>query len=104
MDLCKRKNEDKLWIDEIAAMQAFSQPAFPYSETSGIILAGEDNETNGNAQASRSDSSTSQGSLDNIQGMVCEFSNICYTLAHCNSIYVPLPPRLLISLKTSSCI
>lgn len=67
VDLCKRKNEDKLWIDEIAAMQAFSQPAFPYSETSGIILAGEDNETNGNAQASRSDSTTSQGSLDNIQ-------------------------------------
>ncbi|KAA0064348.1 COP1-interacting protein 7, putative isoform 1 [Cucumis melo var. makuwa] len=67
VDLCKRKNEDKLWIDEIAAMQAFSQPAFPYSETSGIILAGEDNETNGNAQASRSDSTASQGSLDNNQ-------------------------------------
>lgn len=69
MDLCKQKNEDKHWIDEIAAMQAFSQPAFPYSETSGIVLAGEDNETNVNAQAPRSDSTASQGSLDNNQGM-----------------------------------
>ncbi|KAG7024854.1 hypothetical protein SDJN02_13673 [Cucurbita argyrosperma subsp. argyrosperma] len=67
MDLCKQKNEDKHWIDEIAAMQAFSQPAFPYSETSGIVLAGEDNETNVNAQAPRSDSTASQGSLDNNQ-------------------------------------
>lgn len=70
MDLCKRKNEDKLWIDEVTAMQAFSQPAFPYSETSGIILAGEDNDPNINVQASRSDSTASQGSLDNNQGMV----------------------------------
>ncbi|XP_022981312.1 COP1-interacting protein 7-like isoform X1 [Cucurbita maxima] len=67
MDLCKRKNEDKLWIDEIAAMQAFSQPAFSYSETSGIVLAGEENESNVNAHVSKSDSSASQGSSENNQ-------------------------------------
>lgn len=44
MDLCKKKNEDALWMDEIAAMQAFSQPELPYIATSGIILAGEDND------------------------------------------------------------
>ena len=70
MDLCKRKNEDKRWIDEIAAMQAFSQPAFSYSETSGIVLAGEDNESNVNAHVSKSDSSASQGSSENNQGMI----------------------------------
>lgn len=44
MDLCKEKNEDALWMDEIAAMQAFSQPELPYIATSGIVLAGEDND------------------------------------------------------------
>ncbi|KAL6538357.1 COP1-interacting protein 7 [Orobanche gracilis] len=38
MELCKKKNEDKIWMDEVAAMQA------SYMGTSGIILAGESND------------------------------------------------------------
>ncbi|KAK3424295.1 hypothetical protein EUGRSUZ_F01094 [Eucalyptus grandis] len=43
MNLCKEKNEDRLWMDEIAAMQALSRPDLPYIATSGIILANEEN-------------------------------------------------------------
>lgn len=43
MHLCKEKNEDRLWMDEIAAMQALSRPDLPYLATSGIVLAGEEN-------------------------------------------------------------
>ncbi|XP_058779890.1 COP1-interacting protein 7-like [Vicia villosa] len=45
LELCKQKNEDKLWMDEIAAMQVSSQPVLPYLRTSGIVLAGEDEST-----------------------------------------------------------
>ncbi|XP_074319398.1 COP1-interacting protein 7-like [Silene latifolia] len=41
-DLCKNKNEDRLWVDEIAAMQAIMQPNLSLIGTSGIVLAGED--------------------------------------------------------------
>ena len=86
INLCKKKNEDRLWVDEIAAMQACSQQELPYLGTSGIILAGEDLETsqnlminvhpnglsNGkqNGSMDASDSTASHGSLDNSQGMV----------------------------------
>ncbi|KAL5538699.1 hypothetical protein UlMin_044812 [Ulmus minor] len=77
IELCKQKNEDRLWIDELAAMQACAQPVMPYLGTSGIILAGEDNDPqnltininqngkpNGSFDASISDSTISNGSLD----------------------------------------
>ncbi|KAK7324594.1 hypothetical protein VNO77_28285 [Canavalia gladiata] len=67
LELCKQKNEDKLWIDEIAAMQASSQAELPYLRTSGIILAGEDDTTsklNGLADASISESTPSHASLE----------------------------------------
>ncbi|KAJ7981700.1 COP1-interacting protein [Quillaja saponaria] len=82
LDLCKQKNEDGLWIDEIAAMQACAQPELPYLGTSGIILANDDNsptgnlminvnqnrfsngKQNGSVDASVSDSTASHGSLD----------------------------------------
>ncbi|KAF5461007.1 hypothetical protein F2P56_020836 [Juglans regia] len=82
IDLCKKKNEDRLWVDEIAAMQASSHSELPYLGTSGIILAGEDpddnqnlminvhpnslsgGKQNGSADASVSDSTASHGSLD----------------------------------------
>jgi hypothetical protein len=89
IDLCKKKNEDRLWVDEIAAMQqVFSQPELPYLGTSGIMLAGEDHENsqnitinvqpnslssgkqNGSVDASVSDSTGSHGSLEGSQGMV----------------------------------
>ncbi|KAI4322911.1 hypothetical protein L6164_022561 [Bauhinia variegata] len=56
LDLWKQKNEDRFWIDEIAAMQACAQPELAYIRTSGIILAGEDN--------GPSESTASHASLD----------------------------------------
>ncbi|XVE50336.1 hypothetical protein DITRI_Ditri01bG0154100 [Diplodiscus trichospermus] len=44
IDLCKRKNEDRLWMAELAAMQAFPRPDLSYHGTSGIILTGEEND------------------------------------------------------------
>lgn len=54
--LCKKKNEDKRWMDEIAAMQANARPDLPYLATSGIILAGED--------IDRSDSGSGENNQD----------------------------------------
>lgn len=74
MELCNKKNNDGLWMDEIAAMQ-------------GFLLAGEDNDhsrefminvhngglsggkQNGSIDAA-SDSTLSHGSLETNQGMV----------------------------------
>ncbi|GAV89675.1 hypothetical protein CFOL_v3_33089 [Cephalotus follicularis] len=76
MELCKKKNEDRLWMDEIAAMQAFSRAELPYMGTSGIILAGEENDPGQNLMINvggkqnsvvdplASDSTPSQGSSD----------------------------------------
>ncbi|PNX55728.1 putative TIR resistance protein, partial [Trifolium pratense] len=67
LELCKQKNEDKLWMDEIAAMQVSSQAVLPYLRTSGIILAGEDDsgsKLNGLGDASISGSTPSHASLD----------------------------------------
>lgn len=71
-------------MDELAAMQACPQPVMPYLETSGIILAGEDNDPththnlminvnqngkpNGTLDTSVSDSTVSHGSMDANQG------------------------------------
>lgn len=84
IELCKQKNDDRLWMDELAAMQACPQPVMPYLENSGIILAGEDTDPTqtmmininqrgkpiGALDTSISDSTTSHGSLDANQGMV----------------------------------
>ncbi|MED6160651.1 COP1-interacting protein 7 [Stylosanthes scabra] len=73
LDLCKQKNEDKLWMDEIAAMQASSQPVLPYLRTSGIILAGEDDvssKLNGSGDAAISESTPSHASFDMSQDNV----------------------------------
>ncbi|GAB4846376.1 COP1-interacting protein 7 [Ancistrocladus abbreviatus] len=76
MELCKKKNEDRLWRDEIAAMQACPQPEFAYIGTSGIILAGEENDPSQNfislssgkpsgaTDVSVSDSTNSHGSSE----------------------------------------
>ncbi|XP_072987656.1 COP1-interacting protein 7-like [Typha latifolia] len=40
-DLCKKKEKDKSWIDELAAMEAYSQPEGSYFGTSGIMLTSE---------------------------------------------------------------
>ncbi|KAL6999474.1 COP1-interacting protein 7 [Sarracenia purpurea var. burkii] len=70
MELCKKKNDDRLWMDELAVMQAYCHSEFPYVGNSGIILAGEDNDhsqgnmINGSIDASTSDSTVSHGNLD----------------------------------------
>ncbi|KAJ4828457.1 hypothetical protein Tsubulata_005683 [Turnera subulata] len=72
IELCKKKNQDRLWMDEIAAMQA-SRLELTYVGTSGIVLAGEENyppQLGGlsvgkqNGSIDTSDSATSLGSLD----------------------------------------
>lgn len=63
MNLCKEKNEDGLWMDEIAAMQALSRPDLPYLPTSGIILAAEENGL-GSIQDSGPSSEITNGSTD----------------------------------------
>lgn len=97
LELIKQKNEDRLWIDEIAAMQAHSRPELPYLRTSGIILAGEDNDAggkqNGFVDASVSESTPSHASLDINQGIFsvllpncvhnqCKISLVSVSLLH----------------------
>jgi len=96
LELCKQKNEDKLWMDEIAAMQVSSQPVLPYLRTSGIILAGEDDsgsKINGVGDASVSDSTPSHASLDIGQGKL---------LSGCNTFLYMLADRLCIRLRLHS--
>ncbi|XP_022715919.1 COP1-interacting protein 7 isoform X2 [Durio zibethinus] len=38
-DLCKKKHADRLWMEELAAVEACSQSEMPLSGTSGIVLA-----------------------------------------------------------------
>lgn len=78
VELCEKTNQDRLWMDEIAAVQA-SRMELPYIRTSGIVLASEESylsqfsglsggKQNGSIDVSVSDSSL--GSLDVNQGMV----------------------------------
>ena len=60
-------------MEEIAAMQASSQPVLPYLRTSGIILAGEDDassKVNGLVDAYISESTPSHASFDMSHGIV----------------------------------
>ncbi|CAN1147206.1 COP1-interacting protein 7 [Linum perenne] len=69
MELCKKKNQDRLWVDEIVAMQA-AQLELPSLRSSGIILAGEESYPSQlsavrlNGSNDVSDSATSIGSVD----------------------------------------
>ncbi|TYH92321.1 hypothetical protein ES332_A13G174400v1 [Gossypium tomentosum] len=63
MELCKRKNENRLWMAEVAAMQACPRPDLSYFGTSGIVLAGEENDPNQNLMMSLS-STKQNGSAD----------------------------------------
>lgn len=66
MDLCKRKNEDRMWVDQITAMQAFPRPELSFMGDSGIILAGEENDNV--KQGNNSMDAMSQGSFETSQG------------------------------------
>uniref|UniRef100_A0A1J3HMK6 COP1-interacting protein 7 n=1 Tax=Noccaea caerulescens TaxID=107243 RepID=A0A1J3HMK6_NOCCA len=65
VDLCKRKNEDRMWVDQITAMQAFPRPELSFMGDSGIILAGEENDTN--VKNGNSMDASSQGSFETSQ-------------------------------------
>jgi len=87
-ELCKKKHSDGLWMDELAAMQASSQPDLPFLASSGVILACESTPlshnnmlnsqsngisavrlvSNGSLDAS-SDSSASQANSDTVKGI-----------------------------------
>ncbi|XP_019193025.1 PREDICTED: uncharacterized protein LOC109187300 [Ipomoea nil] len=42
LELCNKKSNDGIWLDEVAAMQACTPSEFSYFEKSGIAIAGED--------------------------------------------------------------
>lgn len=43
IELCKKKNNDGLWMDELAAMAAYPPSELAYTGTSGILIATESN-------------------------------------------------------------
>ncbi|XP_013600782.1 PREDICTED: muscle M-line assembly protein unc-89 [Brassica oleracea var. oleracea] len=65
VDLCKRKNEDRMWVDQITAMQAFPRPELSFMGDSGIILAGEENDI---VKQGNNMDAMSQGSFETSQG------------------------------------
>ncbi|XP_019086390.1 PREDICTED: uncharacterized protein LOC104717493 isoform X2 [Camelina sativa] len=69
MDLCKRKNEDRMWVDQITAMQAFPRPELSFMGDSGIVLAGEENDLLNATNLKRGNSmdASSQGSFETNQ-------------------------------------
>ncbi|XP_008226668.1 PREDICTED: uncharacterized protein LOC103326239 [Prunus mume] len=72
INLYKQKNEDRLWMEEIAAMQACAHPELPYLGTSGIILAGEDNDPNQNLMINVNHSTLSVGKNGSLDTSVSE--------------------------------
>ncbi|XP_010245324.1 PREDICTED: uncharacterized protein LOC104588898 [Nelumbo nucifera] len=62
-ELCNRKHDDGLWMDELAAMEACPQPELPYLGTSGIILTTESNNL-GQGIMSNIQNGFSNGQLD----------------------------------------
>lgn len=70
MDLCKRKNEDRMWVDQITAMQAFPRPELTFMGDSGIVLAGEENHLLNatNVKHGNNMDTSSQGSFETGQG------------------------------------
>lgn len=70
VDLCKRKNEDRMWVDQITAMQAFPRPELSFMGDSGIVLAGEENDLLNatNVKHGNSMDASSQGSFETSQG------------------------------------
>ncbi|CAA2995811.1 Hypothetical predicted protein [Olea europaea subsp. europaea] len=49
-ELYKQKHSDNQWMDELAAVQAYSIPALSFMGTSGIMVAGENNHKSGNSE------------------------------------------------------
>ncbi|CAN4104159.1 unnamed protein product [Withania somnifera] len=66
MELCNKKRDDGIWIDEVAALQAYS-PEFSYFGRSGITLAAAEHSDVTQDISRQNDDTTSRGSLDTNQ-------------------------------------
>ncbi|XP_022717047.1 COP1-interacting protein 7-like [Durio zibethinus] len=95
MDLCKRKNEDRLWMAELAAMQACPRPDLSYLGTSGIILAGEENDPNQNLMVNFSNGKQngSAGASDAGSGDINPDGSLPSTDGRAQ-VQMPWPPHL----------
>lgn len=71
MELCNKKRDDGIWMDEVAALQAYSPSEFSYFGRSGITLAAEHSDVTQdimmNSIKKQNDDTTSHGSLDTNQ-------------------------------------
>ncbi|KAJ8567882.1 hypothetical protein K7X08_020604 [Anisodus acutangulus] len=77
MELCNKKRDDRIWMDEMAALQAYSPSEFSFFGRSGISLAAEhsdvtqdmmmNNQTIGLSIRKHNDDTLSQGSFDTTQ-------------------------------------
>ncbi|KAH0651420.1 hypothetical protein KY285_031545 [Solanum tuberosum] len=70
MELCNKKRDDGIWMDEVAALQAYSPSEFSYFGRSGITLAADvtqDSQSVGLSIRKQNDDILSQGSLDTSQ-------------------------------------
>ncbi|XP_015080576.1 COP1-interacting protein 7 isoform X1 [Solanum pennellii] len=70
MELCNKKGDDGIWMDEVAALQAYSPSEFSYFGRSGITLAADvtqDNQSVGLSIRKQNDDTLSHGSLDTSQ-------------------------------------
>lgn len=71
MELCNKKRDDGIWMDEVAALQAYSPSEFSYFGRSGITLAADVTQDNQSIDLSirkQNDDTLSHGSLDTSQG------------------------------------
>lgn len=102
-DLCKKKDADGLWMEELTAMQACSPSELSYVEASGIVLTTEISAHNQRAvfdsskssvstikgvpnesfDTSKSGSSTSQASLHSKKGII----HCCIAYLQCYENY-----------------
>ncbi|KAL5730175.1 hypothetical protein ACHQM5_003029 [Ranunculus cassubicifolius] len=72
-ELCYKKHNDGLWMDELAAMEAYVQPELPYSGTSGIVLTTENGNPSQNIIQSMLSAGIPNGNLErSVSGDVSE--------------------------------
>ncbi|XXG59824.1 hypothetical protein AAC387_Pa04g1842 [Persea americana] len=89
-EICKKKHGDGLWMDELAAIEACSQPDLSYLGTSGIVLASEQTLSQGNMlkvhangvsngqleQNGSSDASTTNSTINHANSNTSEDNNL----------------------------
>lgn len=90
MELCNKKRDDGIWMDEVAALQAYSPSEFSYFGRSGITLAAEhsdvtqdimmNNQNIGLSIRKQNDDTISNGSVDTNQGTHDDILHTCIVL------------------------